>query len=306
VAPEQKTSDTQLAANRRNAAHSTGPRTPEGRARAAANSTTFGLFTASNHVEPHEEAEYAVFVESWRNELAPHGPVEDALAIEIVAAAWRLRRCGIVESNLLHSEDPDATQLAVDRARNQAHRLFLKGIAELRKLQTERQLRSELNLDSDHAALISFRDVVRDLSAHTNWKLARRRLDGVETVEKVLGKTMPQPPENKTSTDPPDTQRKETANGDWVRFVNPPPVTRSVTTTGASANTAPIARNALCPCKSGQKFKRCCGRQAPPLLNLVANNARPVPASTPGGQAVPPQSVPQSAPRVQPVIGKAA
>ncbi len=29
--------------------------------------------------------------------------------------------------------------------------------------------------------------------------------------------------------------------------------------------TPPIARNAPCPCKSGQKYKRCCGRLAPPL-----------------------------------------
>ncbi len=26
-----------------------------------------------------------------------------------------------------------------------------------------------------------------------------------------------------------------------------------------------IARNSLCPCKSGEKYKRCCGRSAPPL-----------------------------------------
>ena len=29
-------------------------------------------------------------------------------------------------------------------------------------------------------------------------------------------------------------------------------------------------RNALCPCKSGQKFKRCCGKEAPPALNKAA------------------------------------
>ena len=27
----------------------------------------------------------------------------------------------------------------------------------------------------------------------------------------------------------------------------------------------PVARNAQCPCGSGGKYKRCCGRQAPPL-----------------------------------------
>ena len=29
-------------------------------------------------------------------------------------------------------------------------------------------------------------------------------------------------------------------------------------------------RNAQCPCKSGQKFKRCCGRGAPPVLDRAA------------------------------------
>jgi hypothetical protein len=28
-------------------------------------------------------------------------------------------------------------------------------------------------------------------------------------------------------------------------------------------------RNAPCPCKSGQKYKRCCGKQAPPMLNTA-------------------------------------
>ena len=29
-------------------------------------------------------------------------------------------------------------------------------------------------------------------------------------------------------------------------------------------------RNAACPCGSGQKYKRCCGRNAPPVLNTKA------------------------------------
>ena len=34
--------------------------------------------------------------------------------------------------------------------------------------------------------------------------------------------------------------------------------------------TAPIPRSAPCPCKSGQKYKRCCGRNAPPVLSRPA------------------------------------
>jgi uncharacterized protein YecA (UPF0149 family) len=31
-----------------------------------------------------------------------------------------------------------------------------------------------------------------------------------------------------------------------------------------------IPRSAPCPCKSGEKFKRCCGKNAPPALNMAA------------------------------------
>jgi len=30
-----------------------------------------------------------------------------------------------------------------------------------------------------------------------------------------------------------------------------------------------IARNALCPCKSGEKYKRCCGKSAPPMVQAA-------------------------------------
>jgi uncharacterized protein YecA (UPF0149 family) len=37
-----------------------------------------------------------------------------------------------------------------------------------------------------------------------------------------------------------------------------------------SAKPAPIPRSAPCPCKSGQKYKRCCGKNAPPVLIRAA------------------------------------
>ena len=37
-----------------------------------------------------------------------------------------------------------------------------------------------------------------------------------------------------------------------------------------------IGRNALCPCGSGKKYKRCCGEQASPVL--VASNESPAEA----------------------------
>ncbi len=41
---------------------------------------------------------------------------------------------------------------------------------------------------------------------------------------------------------------------------------------GSSFCNPPAAtpRNALCPCRSGAKYKRCCGKNAPPLLSMGA------------------------------------
>jgi hypothetical protein len=36
---------------------------------------------------------------------------------------------------------------------------------------------------------------------------------------------------------------------------------------------APIPRNASCPCGSGEKYKRCCGHGAPPVLGTVLDPA---------------------------------
>ncbi len=41
-------------------------------------------------------------------------------------------------------------------------------------------------------------------------------------------------------------------------------------TQSAPAQTRQIPRSAPCPCKSGQKYKRCCGRNAPPVLSTAA------------------------------------
>ncbi|HWE52658.1 MAG TPA: SEC-C metal-binding domain-containing protein [Bryobacteraceae bacterium] len=41
-------------------------------------------------------------------------------------------------------------------------------------------------------------------------------------------------------------------------------------TQSESGKTASIPRSAPCPCKSGEKYKRCCGKNAPPVLSKVA------------------------------------
>ncbi len=143
--------EAQIAANRRNAEASTGPRTAEGKARVSRNATTFGLYSAGDVVRPEQESLYQTFCEDFQKELAPQGAMETTLAAEIVHAAWRLRRCAEAESTLATQNGLDpmldpataAAQNSIDRARAQALRHLHRATVELRRLQKERQIRTE-------------------------------------------------------------------------------------------------------------------------------------------------------------------
>ncbi len=154
--------EAQIAANRRNAEASTGPRTAEGKTRVSRNATTFGLYSVGDVVRPEEESLYQTFCDDFQNELAPQGAMETTLAAEIIHAAWRLRRCSEAESTLEPQSDLDpmldpataAAQNSIDRARAQALRHFHRATAELRRQQKERQIRIEAPSEQQRPRLL--------------------------------------------------------------------------------------------------------------------------------------------------------
>ena len=133
------TTEAQIAANRINALSSTGPRTIEGKARTSQNALSSGLFSKRDLVRPGETAEYADMRDTLWAELHPATLLEKIQTAEIVTAAWRLRRCGLLEEALDSAVDPEKEQKAIDRARIQAHGLQLRATAELRRLRQDRQ-----------------------------------------------------------------------------------------------------------------------------------------------------------------------
>jgi hypothetical protein len=97
------TSERQKAANRANARHSTGPKTPEGKAVVRLNACRHGLF-ARDVVLPEEDAD--AFEDLWnqvRANLSPEGPIEEFLVDRVVNAMWRLWRLTRAETALFHS-----------------------------------------------------------------------------------------------------------------------------------------------------------------------------------------------------------
>jgi len=94
-------SQANLAANRKNAALSTGPSSPEGKAIASRNSLKHGLL-ASDAVLPEEDTQ--AFLELLANLQAEHqpvGPLEELLLHHLATAQWRLARLIRIETGLL-------------------------------------------------------------------------------------------------------------------------------------------------------------------------------------------------------------
>ena len=102
------TSKKQIAANRRNAQKSTGPKTPKGKAAVAQNAVKHG-FTANSPILPNEDpAAYHAFKSQLTKELNPQGFTEKILADRIVDLSWRLKRSGRlhIDAYRVFSENP--------------------------------------------------------------------------------------------------------------------------------------------------------------------------------------------------------
>ncbi len=86
-------SERQQDANRRNAAKSNGPKTPEGRAAVRLNALKHGL-TAAEMILPtvEEKIDFEQFRAAFEEECQPVGPIEHVLVEDLVASRWRMNR----------------------------------------------------------------------------------------------------------------------------------------------------------------------------------------------------------------------
>ena len=94
-------SNARAEASRRNGAKSRGPKTPDGKARAAQNALKHGLRAQKYLVLPDEDAaEFEVLEAALVEELAPVGTLQTVLARRVAVAEWRLARADRIEIEL--------------------------------------------------------------------------------------------------------------------------------------------------------------------------------------------------------------
>ena len=92
----KRVTEKQLAANRRNALKSTGPRTPEGKAVSRYNALKHGIFAKAvipPALEPYESrADFDDLLDAFTAQFAPANRLEALLVQQIAVITWRLAR----------------------------------------------------------------------------------------------------------------------------------------------------------------------------------------------------------------------
>jgi hypothetical protein len=147
--------------NKANAQHSTGPRTPSGKARSSLNALTHGLTGKTALLPTEDPAAHQRHTQEFFDEYQPKTPTERQLVQELIDTSWRINRVPALEADVLHrAANPpteeaaiafdivDAHQ-AINKLALYSHRLsrqFHKTLEQLRDIQAERRTKEERDL----------------------------------------------------------------------------------------------------------------------------------------------------------------
>ena len=216
----------------------TGPKTPEGKQASSQNRRRHGLSTPNIIVHPADQPAFDEIEAELRNEIQPDGPLEIHAFHRLITAAWQLEQCRKHEGHLARQEPNDQNKANLEKL----HRYYLRwegsynsAFRQLRLLQTDRGLKCV----SDN-----------------NWPEFFAPLADVPKIERFAKRFASKPDRS------PERQRR-------VADAPAKPVD-PILSALCETKHPQVGRNSPCPCGSGQKYKRCCGVNAPPTLNKAA------------------------------------
>ena len=105
----------QIAANRRNAQNSTGPRTAEGKAAVRLNSLTHGLRTQDVLLPGEDEQAFREIRGAFHQQHQPEGPAELFCVEKMILSYWRNRRIAKIETGFFMNAHPSQPERYGDR-----------------------------------------------------------------------------------------------------------------------------------------------------------------------------------------------
>ncbi|MGI8959478.1 MAG: hypothetical protein ACR2IV_06925 [Bryobacteraceae bacterium] len=145
------TTSAQVTANQANAQHSTGPKTPEGKAISARNNFRHGFSGAFTVLPWEDQNEFDMLLGGLRDEHHPSGLTETILIDKMAQAIWLSKRALILQHVTFNHELPmcdDQKQLALYlRYQTTNERAFHKCLNNLLKLRAEKH-KQEIGFES--------------------------------------------------------------------------------------------------------------------------------------------------------------
>ena len=202
---QHQISEAQLAANRANAQHSTGPTTPAGQARSSMNALKHGL-TGKTVVLPSESLEdYTHHLETYINKFRPANDDEMRLVRNINDSIWRISRIQHIEFSLHYKAELEFADKLKDRP--EAERVNLSSADAF--LKYEKQLH---NLNLQEARLRRY--IEKDTAELARLQNFRRSVEAAE-AKAAKAAAQPRPPQpNGFDFSTPETQRPTTIQAD--------------------------------------------------------------------------------------------
>lgn len=152
--PTKATSPRKVEANRRNAQRSTGPKTPEGKAKSSQNSITHGILVKKflDRARPETITEIESLAEAIREHYEPVGMLEDLLVQKIVIELARDHRVLGVEQEF----DGDASPMLLvarlglmARYTTSTSRALYRAMQELERVQAARKARKSSSVSAN-------------------------------------------------------------------------------------------------------------------------------------------------------------
>jgi hypothetical protein len=185
---------------------STGPRTPEGKARSAQNARKHSFSAQTLQVLPNEQAEFDTYQNELLDEIKPASGLQADLFRQLLHAGWTLRRLERYELEILEQGNPFDSPEAqakldrLERYRAAHRRAYSRTLAEIRKLQTDALLwfvthqavqdASTRLFPLANPSARNFNKRILELSDELRWADASRSAAArAEAVEACSGKT---------------------------------------------------------------------------------------------------------------------
>ena len=138
-------SEKQQEANRKNAQHSSGPKTPEGKAAIRFNALTYGLRTRATILECENAADYSQLWDEMEADWRPQTRTERCYLETMVTSQWLLKRVAESEQRIYiciaFGEQQFKMLAYAAKQRAQLERSFRTAIADMKQSQKERQVR---------------------------------------------------------------------------------------------------------------------------------------------------------------------